>query len=217
MTVTGACATGADRRHVQLLVVVRDPVRCAARVSELLERSSHRWRGRVNAGGLAVLRRWSPTELAGLAPGARCPVDVIEAVVAEADMGTGDLAGDLATTLTLHAVCPVVIEPMTFSAPNRPGLSISIYGSPDDDVGLAEALLDVLALDECLTVTGRITYRSPAVSSTGPGPLRGQRPLPELGRAHPGFGTEHPEEVAVTAEPARVRDRSHRLVRMVHQ
>nr|WP_228784265.1 hypothetical protein [Nocardia cyriacigeorgica] len=217
MTAADLC-TGATAAEcpVHMLVVVRDPTRCAARVSQLLERACHRWRRRVNAGGLAALHRWSAAELAGLAPGARCPIDVIETVAAGIEVTGRALGDDLATVLTLHAVCPVVAESVTVSAPARPGLVISIYGSAADDVGLAEALVDVLALDQCLTVTGRITHRPAAVSSAEPGSVR-RRPLPEVRWAPPGLDAECPEEVAVTAEPARMCDGSHRLVPMVHQ
>ncbi|WP_280236426.1 hypothetical protein [Nocardia cyriacigeorgica] len=174
MTVTDLPAAPPDSidcRLLQVLAVIDDERRCRAVTDLLLDRARRRWSGRDDCAHFPPLRRWRAVE-SGYLGADVLPADIIGAVAAGHVPDTRDLAQALRTMLVLHSGCPARVQPIIFasdlSVVPPHGVLLSIYGLEDDDLRLAEALVEACVSVGALTELERFARWLPV-------PLAGAR------------------------------------------
>ncbi|MFC9968178.1 hypothetical protein ACFVH4_28470 [Nocardia ignorata] len=139
----------------RLFVEVLDRDRCGTRLAQLLARARQHWTSHSDRAVFGPRNHWDGITLDDAV---RCPGDLVEA--AAAGCGCGDQAEDLATVLMLLSGCPVVVEPVA----GQPCFLLSLYGLADDDLGLAETLVQVFELDHSLRVVDRTSWTVPVAA-----------------------------------------------------
>jgi hypothetical protein len=139
-----------DCRLLQVLTVVEDEHRCRAVTDLLVDRAVSRWSGRRDCVHFPPLQRWRAVEPGYLDGTEILPADIICAVAAGHIPDTRDLAFAMRAMVVLHSGCPARVQPTVLpnmrsgalSASPRRGFLLSIYGLDEDDIRLAEGLIE---------------------------------------------------------------------------
>ncbi|MFE3447143.1 hypothetical protein ACFXNW_29270 [Nocardia sp. NPDC059180] len=142
----------------------------------LLDRGRRRWSGRRDCVHFPPLQRWCAVEPGYLDGTEMLPADIIGAAAAGRIPDTRDLAQALRAIVVLHSGCPARVQPTALpndrsgalSASPRRGFLLSIYGLDEDDIELAEGLVEACVSVGALAELERFSRWLPV-------PLAGQR------------------------------------------
>lgn len=181
---------------LQVLAVVEDESRCRAATGLLLDRACRRWSGRSDCSHFPPVERWRAVEPGSLGGAESLPERLIAAAAAGQRPESAGLAQELQVAVVLHAGCPVVAIDTELPDSGtgaladslRHALLLSMYGLREDDLSLAESVVNGCAVMGALQLVDRFTRWVPLPAPDGV-PGAGARPLTAPQRIRVAAGT----------------------------